>query len=147
MSTVRTPQAQIGTNQADAKCTMQKSVCQSTVVLLLLLLVWQNFISCPSTRIVCLAKPTQPSDPKWAELDSPRSERCAATQRWAGRCRCYSSSLWTSLHPRRPQTSSSSETTQPPPNRRTYEYDYSAEWKSASGPYSGCWRCMHPILI
>lgn len=45
-------------------------------------------------------------------MDSPHSERCAGTQIWAGHCRCYNSSLWTSLHPRRPQTSSSSETTQ-----------------------------------
>lgn len=41
--------------------------------------------------------------------DSPRSERCAGTRIWAGRCRCCSSSRWTSLRPPRLQTSSSSE--------------------------------------
>lgn len=58
--------------------------------------------------------------------DSPHSEPCAGTQRWAGHCRCYSSSLWTSLRPPHPQTSSSSETGQ------KQEYDLKAGWNELS---------------
>lgn len=90
MSTVLTAHAQIGTNKSDAKYQMQGCARQSTD---------QSF----ETFFI----------PVRAVMDSPHSEQCAGTQIWAGHCRCYNSSLWTSLHPpRRPQTSSSSETAQ-----------------------------------
>lgn len=63
--------------------------------------------------------------PVRAVMDSPHSEQCAGTQIWAGHCRCYNSSLWTSLHPpRRPQTSSSSETAQTHTHHQTRKYEY-----------------------
>lgn len=72
--------------------------------------VHENLWEFSSTRTrLPLSNPTKYLQ-NWEETDSPHSERCAGTRRWAGHCRCYNSSLWTSLHPRRPPTSSSSET-------------------------------------
>lgn len=116
-------QAQIGTNKADAKCTVQETACQSR--------------DRSSQTVFC----------SFLCVDLPRSERCAGTRRWAGHCRCYSSSLWTSLHPPRQQTSSSSETTHrhthTPPNIAKYEYikmqnGRKCQW---SGAQRVCARC------